>query len=201
MKKHLLRTLFVLWTAAALATAAPVTVNFSANLTPDQEIPPPDLTGGASPSGSASATLTYDDANLGAGGSLTGMLSWSGLTTPAIMAHIHAINNPANCRPDGLNCGTGPVLIPFFMAASLPTTDTFNFNLAITDVQLSALVNGLALAPPAAGALYFNIHTVQNPSGEIRGDIENGGGAVPEPGSMALLGMGVAALAVRFRKS
>src|SRR4051794_23067926 len=110
MKKHLFRTLLVLWTAAALVTAAPVTVNFSANLTPDQEIPPPDLTGSANPSGSASATLTYDNSDLGAGGNLTGTLSWADLTTPAIMAHIHAINNPTNCRPDGLNCGTGPVL-------------------------------------------------------------------------------------------
>jgi hypothetical protein len=35
------------------------------------------------------------------------------------------------------------------------------------------------------GRLYINVHTVQNPGGEIRGYL-----IVPEPGALALIGLG-----------
>ena len=70
-------------------------VDLLATMTPTQEIPIPSLTAGAtSPTGSASATLTYDDANIAAGGSLQTSMMWADSTSPALMAHIHAIADP-----------------------------------------------------------------------------------------------------------
>lgn len=181
----------------SLGSAAPVFVTFSAPLTPEMEIPPPDLSGATDPSGSASAVLTYDDADLTLGGILLGTLSWSGLTSTATMAHIHAINNPTNCRPDLLNCGTGPVLIPLFNGTFGPS-DSVDIDVELTEPQLNAVLAGLQLVPPADGALYFNVHTQQNPPGEIRGDI-TGFQVVPEPGTYALLGAGFLVLAMFHR--
>ena len=199
----------ILALTATFAAAAPVIISFSAPLTPEQEIPIPNLTGANNPQGSASATITYDDQDLTSGGQLMGAMSWSGLSTPAFMAHIHRIANPANCRPDNGRCGTGPIIVPFFMRdqtlpvgdpmGPLPTTGSVNVNVALNATQLSDIVNGLALDAPAVGALYFNLHTIQNPPGEIRGDI-TGFQVVPEPGTYALLSVGLASLAFLRRK-
>lgn len=46
---------------------------------------------------------------------------------------------------------------------------------------------------------YINLHTVAFPGGEVRGQIQSQ--AVPEPATMALLGLGAAAMIRRKRKS
>jgi hypothetical protein len=192
LKRPLQALLFA--TFAVTAPAATVTLSFSAPLSHLEEIPVPDLTGGFSPSGSASASVTFDDTNLAAGGLLNAELSWSGLTSEAIMGHIHRITDPTNCRADNpAQCGTGGVLIALF-PGNRPATDTLTVtNLSITGGQMTALFVGLTLDPPSAGALYFNVHTEVNQSGEIRGDI-TGAQMVPEPSTYAMLALGMTML-------
>lgn len=83
----------------------------------------------------------------------TKMLTWSGsysgLTGPEIAAHFHG---PA---PVGQNAG---VMVPVDAKAS-----PFTGSATLTDDEVKALTGGL---------MYFNIHTLQNKGGEIRGQLE-----------------------------
>jgi hypothetical protein len=53
------------------------------------------------------------------------------------------------------------------------------------------------LANILEGRSYINFHTTQFPTGEIRGNIA----PIPEPGTMALLGLGLAGIAARRRRA
>jgi hypothetical protein len=113
-------------------------VHLSAELSGSQEVP-------AKPgSGSGHADVEYNRD--------TGMLHWSvtysGLSGPAIAAHIHG---PA---ARGANAG---VLIPFRASPSPITGEA-----KITPAQAGDL---------QAGLYYVNIHTAANPGGEIRGQL------------------------------
>jgi hypothetical protein len=95
--------------------------------------------------GAGEVTATYDPS--------TKMLTWqgsySGLTGPVTAAHFHGPAGP------GQNAG---VLIPVTATAS-PFTG-------------SAALDEAKAADLTAGKLYFNIHTAENPKGEIRGQVE-----------------------------
>jgi hypothetical protein len=80
---------------------------------------------------------------------LTWSGSYSGLTGPEIAAHFHG---PA---PVGQNAG---VMVPADAKAS-----PFTGSATLTDDEVKALTGGL---------MYFNIHTLQNKGGEIRGQLE-----------------------------
>ena len=85
------------------------------------------------------------------GSNLTYHLTFSGLSAPATGAHIHAPASATN---------TAPVSIPF----SVPpvTAGTISGTASLTADQVADLVSGMA---------YVNIHTANNPGGEIRGQI------------------------------
>jgi hypothetical protein len=80
--------------------------------------------------------------------SLSWTVTYSGLSGPAIGAHFHGPGEP------GKNAG---IVLPFNFVAN-PIKGTA----VLTDAQAADLM---------AGRWYTNIHTAQNPGGEIRGQM------------------------------
>jgi hypothetical protein len=104
--------------------------------------------------------------------------SWSGLTAPATASHIHG--------PGGVGTNA-PVLFPFSGVPAATSGAIPEQTFAITPTQVAYLF---------AGYLYMNVHTSTFPGGEIRGQLV----LIPEPCSLALLGLGVGTVAWRLRR-
>ncbi|POR56180.1 CHRD domain-containing protein [Paraburkholderia eburnea] len=82
--------------------------------------------------------------------SLNWTVTYEGLSTPATAAHFHG---PA---PVGQNAGVQVPIPKGELASPIKGSAT------LTDKQVTDLM---------AGQWYFNVHTQQNPSGEIRGQV------------------------------
>jgi hypothetical protein len=112
---------------------------FKATLSGASEVPP------TTSAGTGAATATLDTA--------TNKLSWdvaySGLTGPALAAHIHGPADP------GQNAG---VAVPLKVTPS-PITG-------------SKVLTAAQAADLEAGKYYVNIHTAANKGGEIRGQLQ-----------------------------
>lgn len=145
MKRYVLLTL-VAGLALVLAACAPATEgDYSANITASAEFPAPALDG-ATPSGSATASLNSAENTLTLNG------DFSGLTGPATAAHIHG---PAR---EGATAGViFPLQVDSATSGSVSGTWT-----GMTAEQVQQLRDGL---------YYVNIHTEMNPPGEIRGQL------------------------------
>ena len=127
----------VLSTSGAFAQ----TILYKIDLKSSEEVPP------NASKGTGSADVTYDP--------VTKMLKWgvtySGLTGPATMGHIHGPAEPGK---------NAPVLIPFAKVDS--------------PIVGSAILTDEQAADLKAGKLYINIHTAENKGGEIRGQLTGG---------------------------
>jgi hypothetical protein len=128
--------------AGFMASAQAAPVSFSVPLSGAQQVPP------VQTQGSGKAELTYDPSTR----VVTWTISFSGLSSPATMAHFHG---PA---AQGKNAGVkiwlshkgSAVTSPVKGEATLSTQDAQEF---------------------AAGQFYINVHTKNHPSGEIRGQV------------------------------
>jgi hypothetical protein len=98
------------------------------------------------------------------GGSVRYVVRVSGLTGTT-MAHIHT----------GVADSAGPIAVPLFSAATPtgPLTGTLaSGTFTVTNIQLPGVSFDSLLALMRLGRTYVNVHTVANPAGEIRAQIQ-----------------------------
>lgn len=102
----------------------------------------------------------------------------SGFVAPVTAAHIHK-------APPGV---AGPVVFP--LSGTTGATSYTSHDMFVLDLAKEADLLG--------GMYYVNIHSSAFPGGEIRGQLH--AAPVPEPASLAALGIGAAALLRRRKK-
>ena len=137
-----------------------------------------------------SATLTLNGNLLSVTESFSGLIGGT-----ASAAHIHC------CTPPGSNAGVAIPFVGFPSATSGTYSNTFDLTLSATYQAAFLTANGGTAASAEAaliaglnpGNAYVNIHNATFPGGEIRGLLV----AVPETGSVMLLGLGLIAMAMR----
>lgn len=155
---------------------------------------PSEATPNASPA-TGQANVLIDDV----AGTMTVNATFGGLLAPTTASHIHCCT-----AVPGIGAAGVATSLPTFPAfplgvASGSYTETFDLlNLATYNPAFVTNNGGTVasaqsafLAGLASGRAYLNIHTVAFPAGEIRGFLAE----VPEPGTLALFGLGAAGLA------
>ncbi len=186
----------ILFAFASVAMAIPSSAHeifYAGTLSGLQEVP-----ANASPAtGTAFITIDLDLVTMRV------QTNFSGLTGNTTASHIHIGNGPGTNGgvatttptftgfPVGVKNGSYDHTFDLAAASSYnPSFITANGN--TVGGAFNAFLNGLA-----AGKGYLNIHTQTFGGGEIRANLV----AVPEPGTIAALGLAVAPLLLRRRKA
>ncbi len=165
---------------SAISTHA-ATITFTASLSGSNQVPV------AASAGSGTGTFVFDTVAQ----DIMFTVSYSGLTSSAMMGHIHngaaGMNGPIILPFSPSPTGTSGTLTGMLTAANLINQSTTGIS-TFTDIYNAAL----------AGNLYTNIHTMNYPAGEIRGQLTPAS-AVPEPMTGLLFASGLLAIPVTLR--
>ena len=176
-------------------------------------------------SGLIATDITTGTPGINPDGTMTPMGTVSGNDLPGagiLLAHFHVgapgVNGPI---PIDLftQMGPAPGVVADFASGATAGSLSASFNLfdlagddgvLLNNVLLQGDGNGCASNPPSPtcgfidallqGQTYFNIHTFNNPFGEIRGQI-NRVAVAPEPASLSLLGLALAGAALAARSA
>ncbi len=177
----------LLLSGAALQAAI---IEESAILTGPAENPPTTSTG------TGTALVTIDTVL----NTLHVQVTFTGLTSGTTASHIHCCIAPPGATgvatttptftgfPLGVTSGTFDSILDLTMASS--------YNPAFITAEGGTIAGAEAalIAGIAGDMAYLNIHTTNNPGGEIRGFL------VPEPTTMLLMGAGLSALLLARRR-
>jgi hypothetical protein len=178
-------------------SASAVTETFSAVLSGDQEAPTPVVS-----AGTGTGTAIYDSV----ANTLEVDVSFSGLGSNTNNAHIHccatlttsagvALDFVAPGFPLGVTSGAFSHTFDLGQASTY-NTSYFNNSGGTADAARDRLLGSMRRETGGnLGIAYFNIHTVTNGGGEIRGNIA----LIPEPTALLLFAIGVIPLAAFWR--
>jgi hypothetical protein len=187
--------LALLLTCASVSPASAEVFTFSGVPSGSQESPP------TSSPGTGLVTVTFDDVSH----LMSYNVVFSDLVAGTTAAHIHV-------RPDLMMPNGGVATeVPFFTGFPIGVTEgvfinAFDMTLASSynpaflnnavNMGSTATAEASLLSALFEGRAYFNIHTTEFPSGEIRADLNE----VPEPATWMMLLGGFGAIGLAFRR-